>query len=63
MPSSLNKHGFCARKAACMYNAGDLTLESINTAVHSGIVIPVVSCPTDNVIVFSYFSIAAFTLS
>ena len=35
----------------------------MSTAVHSGIVIPVVSCPTDNVIVFSCSAMAATTLS
>ena len=38
----------------------EILLLSIKTAVHSGIVIPVVSCPTDNVIVFS-FSLIALT--
>ena len=36
---------------------------SIRTAVHSGIVIPVVNCPTDKVIVFSCSEIALTTLS
>ena len=38
-------------------------LLSIKTAVHSGIVIPVVSCPTDKVMVLSYSEIAFTTLS
>ena len=36
---------------------------SIRTAVHSGIVIPVVNCPTDKVIVLSCSAIALTTLS
>ena len=42
-PHSVYLHGFWLRKAACIYKAGDLILDSISTAVHSGIVIPVVS--------------------
>ena len=44
-----------------MYSAGDLIDESISTAVHSGMVTPVVSWPTDSVIVYSCDCIAAFT--
>ena len=38
-------------------------LESMRTAVHSGIVTPVVNCPTDKVMVLSCSEIAFVTLS
>ena len=50
-----------------MYCAGEDRSDSMMTAVHSGTVTPVVSCPTDRVIVlpsdFSASSIAVRTLS
>ena len=42
-------------------NAGERMEQSIKTAVHSGMVTPVVSCPTERVIVFSLFLIASRT--
>ena len=66
-PERSKVQGFCARNAACMYWAGDDRFESMMTAVHSGTVTPVVSCPTDRVMVlpsdFSASSMAVRTLS
>ena len=57
------RHGFCALNAACIYNDGLDIFDNMSTAVHSGMVTPVVSCLTERVIVLSYFSIASITLS
>ena len=65
-PARSKVHGFCARNAACMYWAGEDRLDSMMTAVHSGTVTPVASCPTDSVMVLPFDSasaMAARTLS
>ena len=46
-----------------MYSAGLAMFESMSTAVHSGTVTPVVSWPTERVMVLSWFLIARRTLS
>ena len=55
--------GFCARNAACMYSLGLFILESIRTAVHGFTVTPVVSWPTESVIVFACVLVASITRS
>ena len=66
-PARSKVQGFCARNAACMYWAGEDRSDSMMTAVHSGTVTPVVSCPTDRVMVlpsdFSASAMAVRTLS
>src|SRR5690348_15793629 len=57
-PARSKVHGFCARNAACMYWAGEDRLDNMMTAVHSGTVTPVVSCPTDRVMVLPFDSSA-----
>lgn len=51
LPAALERAGVLRRNAACMYRAGEDRSDSMITAVHSGTVTPVVSCPTDRVIV------------
>ena len=71
LPFLLNKQGLCARNAACTYSAGLFMFDSMSTPVHSGTVTPVVSWPTDKVMVFvlafsppfSALAIASRTLS
>ena len=63
LPSFVSTQRFCARNAACIYDEGLVRLHSINTALHSGMVTPTVSCPTVNVIVLSCSAMAFFTLS